>query len=38
MKNISSVFKEINAICILSGHLHLQKKSGRKKDSELKAG
>lgn len=38
MKNISSGFKVINSICILSGHLHLQKKSGKKKDNELKAG
>lgn len=38
MKNISTGFKAINSIYIISGHLHLQKKRGGEKETELEAG
>lgn len=37
MKSISSGFKVINSIYIISGH-HLQKKRGKEKETELEAG
>lgn len=38
MKNISSSFKVINSIYVISGHLHLQKKREGEKETELEVG